>query len=496
MTAEAKNRKSQFTPEEIQELRDYAAALSYWEKHKSDKLTEEDRFTLPVLDAHIASKILDIYDIGYTTIYQSKPGQITEILPETTPRGKKAYSYEQLRDALNELLEDDTEARQIAKVFSDYGENTPLFVPTNKKLQHAFSDIPNDNAFIVKGIRSAIPTVSSDGKFTIDDKQMTIDDLSEDTQKQAQAKTPPVEDEADMLLLRFFASVVEQARRSGNTGLITVSLFDFADAMNISLKHSKTPKEAQDRIQSFISRIEKLKEYGGIENRKRYYYVLSIDNIDYENMTITFYSPWTNRLIERDTEPHAVFAGKGQPKKITAKRQQISNYVRPSLVSARNKVTAEIALYFVLRLAQHGTKADKDQARNKYVELSDPTARTITLTFEDLEKNVSEFWRSLQTNEGRLKTQAIKRAIYGRDYKKSGDPILLIEYLKQYTTIYEAYKGLRIELPEVPPSYNKMRTLIKIVHYGVNTDYQKTSELRYLPDAGEPQNDEKEKIER
>lgn len=490
MSKKANNKKSQFLPEEIQELREYAAALNYWEKNKPEDPTSDYVDRLPILKPSLASKILDVYDIGYPEVFEMDQRQITELLPETTPGGKRAYTYEQIRDALNDLLDDEQEARQIAQVFDQYGINTPLFVPTSKQLQYAFSDIPNDNAFIVKGITDAVPTVSIDG-------QMTIEDFAEGTRKQAQSKRPPEEENADMLLLRFFASVVEEARRSGNTGLITVNLFDFADAMNIDLRRSQTTQEAKERLKSFVDRIEKLKEYGGVENRKRYYYVLSIDHIDYENKTITFYSPWTNRLIEKDTEPHAVYAGKGKPKKITAKRQQISNYVKPSIVSARNKVTAEIALYFVLRLAQHGTKADKDQARYKYVELSDPSARTIIMTFEDIEKNVSELWRSVQACEdnGRKK-QVIKRAIYGRDFKKAGDKIALIEYLEKYTTIFEAYKGLRIEMPPIPPAYKDMRTIIKIVHYGIDPEYQKTSNLRFLPEETAPKNEGENSAER
>ena len=175
MTAEAKDRKSQFTPEEIQELREYAQSLELWEKKRPEPLTDkvianilktfEKTGAVPkkyakrckisrdlitgalevnddAMSAHVwskprlryelAGKIIDVYEIDYP--YKSiQIHEIVELLPENTKGGRDRYTSEQLRDAITELL-DIEETGADASIIKSITNEVYAYIPNTQQV--------------------------------------------------------------------------------------------------------------------------------------------------------------------------------------------------------------------------------------------------------------------------------------------------------------------------------------------------------------------------
>ena len=434
-----------------------------------------------------------------------------------------------IEKAIIELLGEATPPEGLVSAVSTItriGESTPLFVTTGKQ-RGAFGDTPNDNAFIVmstKDLGEQLKGQLRDGGTKKKDEtaplpgQMSMEDfaelsvktenhaLAEEAYRLINSELPPEEQKLNLFLLQAFASGVEEARRQGkDPSKVTLSLYDFAEATGIDLRAAQSNEDAKAKLGRVLIKISELEDAKGIWKRDTIISAFSLDNVNLKEKTITYRSPWTEKLIEDRERPAELpkldgpEAAKEPPKK-TYNKKAYTDLVKMRLASAKNKATAEVVLYIIAAIVEHGTKKDGKRPGLKGCYIEDPDAIEWYINLEDLKDNVSEIWRILQREEPRRRNEGLKRVLYGRDWKpktgknKNQQEPLLLTYLKEYTELYSAYNELEIELPATPPTYKELNWCIRYKHKGKNASYSRKKTLQFSKaEASEEQPEEDKK---
>lgn len=378
-----------------------------------------------------------------------------------TPYDRYSYQEQERRRAYQTLIVDDTTSLA----------NLPLFAPTTRELRFAYTSLPNKKAYIVPGIQAATFELNEDGQIAtqLKDKE-------------------PKENNLDLILMRQFAGAIQRSKLDGSTReKVIVDLEEFADSLNIDLKNAKTSEQVNERLHALLDKLEELRKARGVWERSRLIDVLNYE-LDLKNKTITFSSPYTEKVIEEGTKPKVKkqlqnIAVKEEPKPVKAipSSRWLSDSINPKIHEAQNKPCVDIVLYIATRLELRGNVPDSKMPGNKYLHIDDPEGRYIEISITELLKNCPEFYYAFnKATEGRLKSQVIKRALYGRSYKNTRDtkPIL-VEFLEKYTDFHKLYKNFVIALPPNPPSYKELNQLICIVHQGEDRKYKRNKTMKY-----------------
>lgn len=543
---EKKTLRDHFTAKELIALRKYIEDVKAWSAEEPPKITDEEKISIlqyaqehddlvppeyrdrliisyyrniyPAIEEHFGKQLEDAferyveamgepqttgfhrvlhdvaYDTWYQKIYDIAPAEtiikLIDLINNERINARevdllKAYipededNRQRLEAAIMELLgetvtKEDTQT--AIEVFKGFDKNTPLMVPTGN-MAGAFRDFPNAKAYMVRSGKYIDFTVSEQG-------QITIDDIIREKQPDKEIEDPA----ADFRLYAFFASIIQERRRRGEpTEKITVSIFDLAEVLGIDIRKSQNNEEARKRLIQFMERIETLQRSKGIANKNTIFAGFNLDNIDFKNKVVTFSSPWANYVLNQIDKPakyETILNAKKVPQKtlVEKRKRDYSEHVRPQIVSARNNITSEIVIYIAQRVAKHGKKPDKDQPYTKGAYLENPDLRTIYISFKDIEKNVSDYWRIIHAENTPKKdiNRSIKRIFYGRSWKGYGtEKPQLIEYLEKYTDLFEAYQGFKVTMPETCPTCTDKNALLTITHMGENLNYQKTKQLKF-----------------
>lgn len=258
---------------------------------------------------------------------------------------------------------------------------------------------------------------------------------------------------------------------------ITVNISEFCKA--IGADYRKPKEEPRERSSEAITKhkgtdITKLLEnnekfYGVIPGESQHFAMLKILSYDLQNDFFTFTSPYCTRLIKILEMNNSARGDEYQ--------KSYAYVVKPSISTARNKRTVAALLYLVSGLTARGCTPDckLEQNKAKTYKAADKDKITYSITLQSLILEVPIIYNEI-CKEGmtpKRRTDLLRRIflgnIKGKDQREEG--FLLIEYIKEYTLLYDKYVDL--EIKKFDYSYSKIaESKIVITHRGINPEFE------------------------
>lgn len=297
---------------------------------------------------------------------------------------------------------------------------------------------------------------------------------------------------ADTDLLGTLFSAVNSAYINNIGDRITVNLPSFARAMSVQFeKYGSEDTEKQAHFDLW-SKIKELESIGGVlvEQGKilRAFVFLGYDK---NENTLTFASPYLYELMDIL-----------QNKKITSKTRKnnkptyqitgVSYLIDAKIITARNKITAQIVKYLNAAIIQRGVKTDASREPQKV--FKDKKLITKSVTYRELIKDIPLLKEALQQTETRRRSRVLRRVIFGEDYeqavtdKKTGKKTvkktaLVEDYLREYTDAFNYWKDLSIEVE--PVSMKELDNKITFRHHGIDGEFQERLHIPHVENGAD-----------
>lgn len=365
------------------------------------------------------------------------------------------------------LTQQKKEPKKTLVLFDD---NSAQFVITHKKYSGALLPMKNKVAYIAKYDKQLQFFFDEKGNYRIDvsDEQTAYEEMVKN--KSISAKG------TDTDLLMTLAGAVESAYLSNIGYIITVYLPNFAKAMNVQFQTDGKEQKLYD-LKSKLKELEDI--IGILVEQKKIQFAFKIIELDTENKTLTFASPYLYTIMDLVKKDAHITTAKKINNKPAFDIEGVSYLVDSKINSARNKVTAQVVYYIIARLHQRGVVTDA--TRNKNKEYNDKKQRTVTITYTDIIKNTPLLKETLKEAPPKRRNQILKRAILGDDYNpKSQKPqeALLESYLRKYTDAFNYWKDLTISFDAI--SLKDRENKITLKHHGIRGEFQERLSLPYI----------------
>lgn len=253
------------------------------------------------------------------------------------------------------------------------------------------------------------------------------------------------------LLVQLYTIAYREAKERGER-TITVHLPTFLKSVGTNLNCGK-PADIMKQINSFKNLVGIMPKEQTISS------VFQIIEMDMANETITFATPYMNRLFKLLEEKNT------KTKKV---KGSINTFVLPyhnelvhaKIVSERNKPAIELVYFITTALLRRGKTADAKTYKNMKSVCSDDTLVTYSISFRSLIEHspmLSGRIESYKTTSD--KNKALDRAFKGA-YK----------LLKSRTDIMKYF--IDLSYTEITPTITTLDTDLVITHHGVNGDYK------------------------
>ena len=349
-----------------------------------------------------------------------------------------------------------------------FDNNTAQLQITHKNYSGALYPYKNDYAYIVNFDNQLRFTWDDDGTphIVTSDEQIAFDELL--NKKNIPANC------ADTDLLSTLAAAVRASHISNKGDKITVSLPNFARALGVRIENHPEKDAAHDKFFDFWGKIKQLENIGGVivEQKKilRAFVFLSYNE---EKNELTFSSPYLYSLMDilkSNPAKEAIQKVNNRPKYSIL---GISYLINANIITARNKITAEISKYLVCRLLQAGSKTDATKHPGRTYK--NKNQRTCSITYQDLIKDVPELKNAWKTADAKQRAQILRRSILGTNYDKPGkdgkikNTSIIEDYMRDYTQAFNFWVELKIEVE--PVSMKTLSNKIIFTHEGINGDY-------------------------
>lgn len=317
-----------------------------------------------------------------------------------------------------------------------------LSTPTREGIRNALSSVAGCGAYL----QSAGKDVRSIGEWGIRQGRFFIAGegrAAEEQDLEELVKTGKIKADDTVLMAAFYSFCWNRYEETGESGEVTVYAPDFMryiGALPKDKTRQKNPGHAHGanalRIKDFAERAASLNNLIGVLPGKGIYAAFLFKEHDKEKNTITFESPYFDRLIEDARRQRLALEEKAKEAKKAKKKVPLvlpenAYLVDPSIVTARNTV-AVVNVFNIVRL----------------IETAGPN-NTPHITYKNLIKQNPDLSK-------RIEESANPAVLLKRVFVKTW------EYLEKYTTLKEKYPT--IVFPN-KSTYPTMRTLNDVVSF-------------------------------
>lgn len=309
-----------------------------------------------------------------------------------------------------------------------------LAIPTIHGYQYATSLYDQGEAY-VQPLASADGLRFNDGKIYFEGRIQALTEM----EVQNLITKEKIEEVSTGNLRTFYTIILGEFQTSGYQTLkdvLTVSVPALAMALGKSYNMSqRTEKEIRDIIGYYHNMVGVLYVPTYKKKQASYYPVLNFEGYDAEKNTISFSSPYMNKVIKtifnvaikRDKKGEPQLKSNGEPKLLPTH----SYLIKPSLQVQRNDAAADNVQIIVALIEQAGDNT--------------PNIKASTI----IERN-PQF-------AARLEVSTNKRQLLKTTFTKTW------ELLREHTTLQETYIDIQLPDPSNPAVIPNMRTLSTMV---------------------------------
>lgn len=254
--------------------------------------------------------------------------------------------------------------------------------------------------------------------------------------------------ELDLPLLRQLCTAAYTTAKSADINTITVYLPAFCKEMGIDMQGGK-PVDLFGKLEAFNHCI-------GVFEDGSYWKLFELLGYDKEKNTLTFATPYINRLFLAIARNNTKQLKSGK----TYETPAYSLLMHSTTASERNKAAVEIANRLITGLQQRGHVPDAELKQNKGAQGIEPGIVTYSVSFSTIIDDIPLLRDRLDAAKStQQKNQTMRRAFTGA-YK----------ILKTKTDAYKYY--INLSIPEIVPTVTTIDNLLRITHYGKNGKYK------------------------
>jgi hypothetical protein len=384
-------------------------------------------------------------------------------------------SDKEFQEKLRERMTNNFSA-SIKDASANLSNNTALI--TDKDYKHALTTYKNPHAYIQQLEENFFEQL----EFNPDNGTMNIKGNLLEPITLQNIKTRSNLKELDLPLLRSLYTTIYCYADKIDTDTVRIYLPTLAEHLGVNIRGDK-PYELFSKIKAFDSVI-------GVFDNGSFYRMLTFLGYNKQTNSVTFGSPYINRILRALQEANTITPKKGEP----YLNPHHSYLIHGTIANERNKPAIEIVNAIVTLLHQRGV----DKPPKEVFTLSE-LKRTIKQTIREEfggadEKNNDEEQPAITTmhkkissiiEEIPLLTEALEKPAVdkktnllkpkpAKDKNKTLERAFSGAYslLKTKTDIYKYYKNLKIT--EIIPTISTIDQIIEISHNGINEEYQKT----------------------
>ena len=377
----------------------------------------------------------------------------------------------------NQITASDPEKlKAIKKMSSTLGGNTALI--TDKDLKHALTPYQNSRAYIQQLDVDFFQQL----EFDPENGAMSIKGNLMETITLTDVKTRSNLKELDLPLLRSLYTTIYTYADKIDTHTVTIYLPTLAKHLGINIRGDK-PNDLFKKIMAFEHVI-------GVLDNGSFYRLLTFANYDKQTNSITFSSPYMNKILIALTGANTVTPPKGKP----YLNPHHSFLIHGSIASERNKPAIEIVNAIVTLLHQRGIekppktnltasmlrKTVRKAVHDEFSGVEDSDSSEEEQTITTMRKKISAIIEEIPILAEALKIPVIDTTtkLSKPRTAKSQNKILERAFsgayilLKTKTDVYKYFKNLQI--PEIIPTVSTIDQIIEISHSGINEAYKKS----------------------
>ena len=412
-------------------------------------------------------------------IFKEKPEFIKKNMVELQDNAEFQRLFHEYMLTVHTKTKNAEALKSIKEASSNLGSSTILI--TDQDYKNALIPYKNKNAYIQQLDENFFDQLEFDpNKGTMNMKGDLLEPITlQNLRTRSNIK------ELDLPLLRTLYTVLYTYAEKIDTHTVTIYLPTLAKHLGVNLRGDR-PSDLFAKFRPFDSVV-------GILNNGSYYRLLSFAEYDKETNSITFASPYMNKIIMALRESNTITPKKGEP----YLNPHHSFLIHGTIANERNKPAIEIINAIVTLLHQRGVekpqkenltanvikKVVKQAVKEEFNGTSDKSSEIEPVTITSMHKKISAIIEEIplltealekptvdrKTNQEKPKTAREKNTILKNAF--SGAYALL----KTKTDVYEYYKNLKIT--EIIPTVTTINQVIEISHTGINENFQKVYEL-------------------
>jgi hypothetical protein len=312
---------------------------------------------------------------------------------------------------------------------------------TDRNYQFALSTKYNDTAYLVKMDKQFIESMEFEGG------SLSISNSTAATAKIRRGNSLQEIESLDIQLLRSLFTAIYYNATKATEDTVTVYVPTLCKHLGVNITSGKA-YPLFDKINSFSDVV-------GVFSDGSIFSLLKFIKYDKSNNTMTFASPYMNKIIYDISKKNNKVLKNGSKKKMPA----YSYLIHSSIASERNKVAVEIVQVIVALVQQRGI--DTRKSSNCKV---DPADGKVITEAHIRFSTILEYIPTLQGRIEQSQTVSAKNAQLRRAFTKAYD------LLKTKTDIYQNYIDLNV--PEIVPTAKTLEQSIVISHKGFNPQYR------------------------
>jgi hypothetical protein len=422
-----------------------------------------------------------------TIIFNTSSAEEIEAVLESNPQFRD-MNFIQLKDdkdfqqALKDYklysqqpLTDSKTLKEIKKISSNLTNNTALI--TDKDLKHALSPYKNPYAYIQQLDEDFFEQL----EFNPENGTMNIENNALETITLQNVKTRSNLKELDLPLLRSLYTIIYCYADKIDTDTVTISLPTLAKHLGINIRGDK-PNDLFAKIKAFDNVI-------GVFENGSFYRLLTFLRYDRNINTITFGSPYMNKILRTLQQSNTITPKTGKQ----FLNPHYSYLIHGTIANERNKPAIEIVNAIVTLLHQRGVEKPpkpnltvnmlkrtvKNALQEEFSGIKDLPISAEQPNLTTMHKKISTIIEEIPILVDSLESPAIDQKTKTPKPKTAQDKNKILSrafsgaytLLKTKTDIYKYFIDLQVS--EIIPTVSTIDQIIEISHAGINEKYKK-----------------------
>ena len=430
-------------------------------------LTDE-QFSILELDSETLKKAMDY-------ILKEKPDFKTKNLFELKDNVEFQQLFQKYMLTVHPASTNSETRKSIKEISSNLSSNTALI--TDKDYRYALSPYQNPYAYIQQLDENFFEQL----EFDPNKGTMNIEGNILETITLQNIKTRSNLKELDLPLLRSLYTIIYCYADKIDTDTVTISMPTLAKHLGVNIRGGK-PYELFSKIKAFDSVI-------GVFSNGSFYRLLTFLKYDEPTNSITFGSPYMNKILRALKETNTIIPKKGEP----YLNPHYSFLIHGSIANERNKPAIEIVNAIITLLHQRGVdkplkenlttmgikKVVKQAIQEEFNNVNENNEDSEQVMITTMHKKISSIIEEIPILIEALEKPAIDKKTNLLKPKSAKDKNRTLEraftgaynLLKTKTNVYKYYKDLKIT--EIIPTVSTIDQVIEISHTGINEEYKK-----------------------